>query len=62
MVIACYALLLEIEFRLDSAVKGAPELVNDVAKLMNPYLVDVIGANCAHFLMPACSQKGPLLS
>ena len=62
VVIACYALLLEIEFRLDSAVKGAPELVNDVAKLMNPYLVDVIGANCAHFLMPACSQKGPLLS
>lgn len=62
VVIACYALLLEMEFRLDSAVKGAPELVNDVAKLMNPYLVDVIGANCAHFLMPACSQKGPLLS
>lgn len=60
--IACYALLLEMDVRLDSAVKGAPELVNDVAKLMNPYLVDVIGVNWSPFVMSAWSQRESVLS
>jgi hypothetical protein len=41
--LVCYSILVRMDFLLDSAVQEAPKLVEDVARLLNPNLVDAVG-------------------